>query len=233
MKFFIDIGNTNFKICDENDLVKIFSVNEFDNFLKSFNFKEHQLYVLNNNLKCDEILKEFLNDHLFIFDIKKYQEQFVVSKKFHQNEIGNDLWFLIYYLNKISCDDVIMISSGSCLVSIVKKQNQICSISINLGISNTNLTLRDKFNLQTSQRINDESGTATDLCISLGNYCLINGVIQTNTEIFSLHNPQIVVCGNDWDDNCTKKIIEKYPTTILKNNLVLSTFKNWCLDNNL
>jgi len=91
MNFFIDIGNTNFKICDENDLVKIFSVNEFDNFLKSFNFKEHQLYVLNNNLKCDEILKEFLNDHLFIFDIKKYQEQFIVSKKFHQNEIGNDL----------------------------------------------------------------------------------------------------------------------------------------------
>ena len=37
MKFFIDIGNTNFKICDENDLVKIFLVNEFYNFLKSFN----------------------------------------------------------------------------------------------------------------------------------------------------------------------------------------------------
>lgn len=231
MKIFIDVGYTNFKVTKEDDNIDIINVKKLEQFFNDFDFDNNQLFVLNNNVNYELMFKKNSNRNLFVFDATKYPDQFYLPNNFAKTEIGNDIWFMIYYLNTLSSTDAILVSSGSCLVSVVKKNSMVHSVTINLGIDKSYSCLNEQFNFSCEPKFFCGPATNTPESIKLGTYNLVNGLVLVNKENFHLSNPQIIFCGNGFNLEWKTNLQKKYSNFIFDNNLVLHVFRKWCLDN--
>lgn len=236
MKVFLEIGYTNLKVAtDNNNEITLLSssTSNLEHFLNRFDFINNKLYVLNNNSKLISLLDSFKSyNNYFLFDHNINHLNLKINPDINYDELGDDLRFLIYYLNQIENKDVVLMSDGSCLVTIVKQDHLVNSISINLGLSTSLEVINNKFGLATNRVFFNQYGTNTNNALALGEYLMFKGILMSTLENFHITDSLIVLCGNgfnkEWINsfkNTTKLKIEYYP------NLVLKTFRKWCLDN--
>lgn len=236
MKVFLEIGYTNFKFVNDNSEEIILlpsSTNDLEHFLNHFDFTNDKLYILSNNTQLVNLLSSFKHiNNYFLFDHNINHLNLKINPDIDYDELGDDLRFLIYYLNQIENKDIVLMSDGSCLVTIVKQDHLINSISINLGLSTSLEVINNKFGLETNRVFFNQYGTNTNNALALGEYLMFKGILMSTLENFRIKDSLIVLCGNgfnkEWINSfkdTTKLKIEYYP------NLVLKTFRKWCLDN--
>lgn len=233
MKIFAEIGYSNLKvIIDSNKDAMLFPITlpKLKEFMSNFNFDEDQLFILNNNKNFQDYLISFKQDkNYFLFDKKVNSLDINVSPDININELGNDLYFLVYYLSQLERQNAILISHGSCLVTIVKKSGVVVSASINLGLSTSLEVMQEKYHLTTDGNFFNGNGTNTDKAISLGEFLIFKGLIDATTKHFNVSNNQLILCGN----GLSPIWLEQFKTAtnydfINQPFLVLETFRTWC-----
>lgn len=167
-----------------------------------------------------------------MFDHKINNLNLKISSDINTNELGDDLRFLIYYLGQQKQKNIILMSNGSCLVTIVKKDDLVQSISINLGTSTSLNVMKNTYQLDTNKLFFNGYGTNTNDALALGEYLMLKGILMTTLENFHIRKSSIILCGNGYDENWLNNF---KTTTKLKfqyqPNLVLKTFRTWCLNN--
>lgn len=236
MKVFLEIGYTNLKFVNDNSeeiTLLSSSTSNLEHFLNRFDFINNKLYVLNNNSKLISLLNSFKSqNNYFLFDHNINHLDLKINPDINYDELGDDLRFLIYYLNQIENKDVVLMSDGSCLVTIVKQDHLINSISINLGLSTSLEVINSKFGLTTNRVFFNQYGTNTNDALALGEYLMFKGILMSTLENFHIKDSLVILCGNgfneEWINNfkgTTKLKINYCP------NLVLKTFRKWCLEN--
>lgn len=236
MKVFLEIGYTNFKVITDNNeeiILSSSSTYNLERFLNYFDFVNDRLYILNNNINLVGLLNSFkhLNNY-FLFDCKVNHLNLKISPNINYDELGDDLRFLIYYLSQIKNKDAVLMSNGSCLVTMVKQDHLVNSISINLGLSTSLEVINSKFGLTTNRVFFNQYGTNTNDALALGEYLMFKGILMSTLENFHIKDSLVILCGNgfneEWINNfkgTTKLKINYCP------NLVLKTFRKWCLEN--
>lgn len=234
-KVYLEIGYSNIKsitntsknidicIANKTNLKKI-----LDYYLK----QKNDIFVLSNNEQLNKLFLQFKKyKNIFLFNIKNYQSQFLIPKKFNLNELGNDLIFLIHYLQSLPHENIILVSNGSCIVTIIKKDGNIDSISINSGIFANKKILENYYNLKSNFIFYDKSASNTNDSICLGYYLMINGIINESSKFINSVDLNYVFCGNGFDTKYKNYLLSKYNPINIDNNLVLKLFEQWCLNN--
>lgn len=234
MKVFLEIGYTNSKFyLDNSEELTVVANSSFDleDYLHHFDFVNNKLYVLNNNNKLNSLLMSFKNQtNYFLFDHYVHHLALKINPNINQDELGDDLRFLIYYLGEHNAQDIALMSDGSCLVTIVKQDDVINSVSINLGLKTSLDVIHRNYGLTTNRMFFNSYGTNTNDALALGEYLMFKGVLTTTLENFNLKECLIILCGNGFNENWINQFQD---TTKLKLNyipdLVIRTFRAWCL----
>lgn len=224
---YLDIGNTNIKYCFDDEKIFIVDSN-ISNLLSIFNkyLNNHNIYLINVNFELNEFINESINDNLFIFDKEKYHAEFNLNPKFNYKEIGDDIYFMISFLNESNSSNSILISYGTYTVYLIKKNYLIESIQIELGNNIINNFLAKKFNLQISKlKPNLTFGTNTIDAINSATYFRTIGAIESIKKHYKLDNNNIIFCGN----GISNAITNNFKNCNIVNNLVLLSFKKWCI----
>lgn len=236
-KIYIEIGYTNFKIKKNNEITIVNNHQHFKQLkliIKFYTSRKYKIYILNNNLnvskKIDKWKRKF---NFFLFDKYLYANTFNIPNYFQINQIGEDLIFLLNYLMNLTEKNIILMSAGTALVSIVKRNNKINSISINLGIENQVDAINKKLNWTIKNEFTNRYNlNSTNNAVNLGIFNCINGIIK---QIQS-QNPQtfynFIFCGNGFDLKWSNFLLKTYKPLVLDNNFVLNLFSEW-VNNNL
>lgn len=236
-RIFIEIGYTNFKIKNNNKIILINNCKFFKSLKSIIKFyinQKYEIYILNNNLRMTKkLLKLKTKFNLFLFDKFLYTNTFNIPSFFQIGELGEDLIFLLDYLMNSSEKNIILLSSGTTIVSIIKKNNIIDSIMINLGIENQINTINKKLNWSIqNQFTNKYIFNSTNNAVNLGIFTLINGIIKQIQFQNQDKNFKFIFCGNGFDSKWKKFLLKTYHPIIFDNNLVLNLFIDW-VNNNL
>lgn len=228
LNLYLDIGNTNIKYCFDDEKIIIAKSNIFE-LSKIFNnyLVTHNIYLINVNYELNEFIKQNTSKNLFVFDKKEYYKEFNIPSKFNYKEIGHDIYFMINYLNELNSKNSLLISYGTYNVYIIKKNNIIESIQIELGNSIINNFLANKFNLDTTQLIPNLMDVRNTLdSINSSSYFRIIGTIEFIKKYYELNDSEIIFCGNNID----KIINNNFCDSQIFHNLVLISFKKWCVN---
>lgn len=235
-KIYIEIGYTNFKTKINNNISV--TRNEYPyKLLKQtlFNLSKlgNDIYILNNNLQMlPKLLKWQKKLHFFLFDKYKHSNNMKISNLFKLEQMGEDIIFLLDYLLKSSLKNVILMSAGTALVTIIKKDNKINSVAINLGIENQIIAINKKLHWSIkNQFVSEFNLTNPDSAVNLGVFNCVNGTIQQIQNTHKNINYQLVFCGNGFDVNWAKYLLKTYKPLKLDNNLVLNLFSEWVKHN--
>lgn len=224
---YLDIGNTNIKYCFDEEQIFIIDSNLHELSL-IFNkyLQTHNVFLINVNNELDEYIKKTSHPNLFIFDKEKYHNEFNLQPKFNYKEIGDDIYFMIYFLNELKKKDSLLISYGTYNVYLIKKSSAIESIQIELGNSIINKFIANKFKLKESELepalIN---GINTISAINSATYYRLVGTIDNIKKHYNFDNKDIIFCGNAIHNIITNN----FQNSNMMNNLVLLSFKKWCI----
>lgn len=223
---FIEIGNTNIKVVENSSNEIGILPSSKKNLLKILKSSQ-QKYVLNSNNKLASFLNKYhLKNKLWLFKINTYLDDFNFFQNIKPTEVGNDLLFLSLYLKNNVHSDGIVISHGTCLTSISKKNGQIVSISIGLGFNLTNIILNERFGFQYHQDLAFQFGDTTNHAINLHEIFVIKGIIETNKQWLS-HNFPIVLTGNGFNEDWKNYLSKDYQNINFSPNLTLLSFRDW------
>lgn len=224
---YLDIGNTNIKYCFDDD--KIYTVDSnlyelsyiFDKYLHN-----HNIYLINVNFELNKFIKENTNKNLFIFDKEKYHNEFNLQKKFDYKEIGDDIYFMINFLIESNLSNYLLVSYGTYTVYLIIKNNLIESIQIELGNDAINKFLANKFDLEFFKlKPNLVNGNNTINAINSATYFRTIGTIEEIKKYYKFSNNEIIFCGN----GISNTITNNFQDCNVINNLVLLSFKKWCI----
>ena len=233
---YIEIGYTNFKIKINNNISVIRNEYPYKSLKQTlFNLSKlgNDIYILNNNLQVlPKLLKWQKKLNFFLFDKYEHSNKMQIPSSLKLEQTGEDIIFLLDYLLKLPSKNVILMSAGSALVTIIKKDNKINSVAINLGIENQIITINEKLHWSIKNRFVTEFDlTKPDSAVNLGIFNCVNGTIKQIQNTHKNINYQLVFCGNGFDINWTKYLLKTYKPLKLDNNLVLNLFSEWVKHN--
>ena len=216
MKIYVDVGNTNIKILDNNELY-ILNVNIINIEYLITKYKTYEWIIIFTNKNKQEFIdvltdsninfKNIVNNDLI--DVK-------LNKNINRDEIGIDILLASKYLND---NNGVIIINGTVLLSVLIINSCIESISLQMGTHEQNKFINNILNLNDNYEFTPNLGTNTHLSMNLGNFLNVNGIINYYYSNYNVQN--FVLTGNGFKNMEIKNFVNSNYKIEFIDNLVL------------
>lgn len=220
MKIYVDVGNTNIKILDNNELY-ILNVNIINIEYLITKYKTYEWIIIFTNKNKQEFIdvltdsninfKNIVNNDLI--DVK-------LNKNINRDEIGIDILLSSKYLND---NNGVIIINGTVLLSVLIINSCIESVSLQMGTHEQNKFINNILNLNDNYEFTPNLGTNTHLSMNLGNFLNVNGIINYYYSNYNVQN--FVLTGNGFKNMEIKNFVNSNYKIEFIDNLVLKMLK--------
>lgn len=227
MKIIIEVGYTNIKILiDEKISLYKASILNLERLMEKYANNDNKVYICNNNIELEPTVQECklkYIDNVIIVDKYFIFNQLQLGTKININEIGVDLLVLCLHLRLKRVKDGIIISVGSGIATIVWKDFDLYSVSINLGIDAMQKTINKKLRLASTTDFSEARGLTTKKALELGNFIYLDGILKSTRALFNLNDTLCILTGNEITGNIWGPLKLHNENIEYENNLVLKT----------
>lgn len=227
MKIIIEVGYTNIKILiDEKISLYKASILNIERLMEKYAVNDNKVYICNNNIELEPTVQECklkYIDNVIVVDKYFIFNQLQLGTKININEIGVDLLVLCLHLRLKRVKDGIIISVGSGIATIVWKDFDLYSVSINLGIDAMQKTINKKLRLTSTTDFSEARGLTTKKALELGNFIYLDGIIKSTRALFNLNETSCILTGNAITGNVWGPLKLHNENIEYENNLVLKT----------